>query len=115
MNTQQEAECDKPIRNGMMHDDMSKDKGNERGSGSGRERMESRRDSMMEGGRAGRGCTVGYWMRTTEGERERKKKGGPERKAAGEAMRRKSTAHQGEIEMMERSQLRHRDRRREAQ
>lgn len=32
---------------------------------------------------------------------------------AGEAMRRKSTAHQGEIEMMEGSQLRRRDRRME--
>ena len=39
-----------------------------------------------------------------------------ERKGAGEeAMRRKSTAHQGEIEMMEGSQLRRRDRRMETQ
>lgn len=39
-------------------------------------------------------------------ERER----GKRESRAGEAMRRKSTAHQGEIEMMEGPQLRHRDR-----
>ncbi len=56
MNTQQEAECDKQIRNGMMHDDMKKDRGSEGGSGSGRKRMESRRGSTMGVGGAGRGC-----------------------------------------------------------
>lgn len=40
---------------------------------------------------------------------------GERKTGAGEAMRRKSTAHQGEIEMMEGSQLRHRDRRIETQ
>lgn len=55
-NTQQDRECDKQIRNGMMHDDMKKDRGSEGGSGRWRKRMESRRVSMMEVGVAGRGC-----------------------------------------------------------
>lgn len=57
----------------------------------------------------GQGCKVqenNNMGRGREGERKT---------GAGEAMRRKSTAHQGEIEMMEGSQLRHRDRRIETQ
>lgn len=50
-------------------------------------------------------------MNNREGESESGQRG----EAAGEAMRRKSTAHQGEIEMMEGSQLRHRKRRIETQ
>lgn len=112
MNTQQEAECDKLIRNGMMHDDTKKDSGSEGGSGGGRKRMESRRGSVMEVGGAGRGCAV---LSENNRERERARGGEQGGKGAGEAMRRKSTAHQGEIEMMEGPQLRHRDRRIETQ
>lgn len=43
MNTQQEAECDKPIRNGMMRDDMKKGRGVKEAV-----ENESRRGSMME-------------------------------------------------------------------
>lgn len=55
---------------------------------------------------------VRYKRTTTWGERGRE---GERKTGAGEAMRRKSTAHQGEIEMMEGSQLRHWDRRIETQ
>lgn len=98
----------------MMHGDRKKDRRSDGGSGSGRKRMESRRGSRMEV--VGKERGVRYKRTTTwrEGERERGREG--ERKTgAGEAMRRKSTAHQGEIEMMEGSQLRHRDRRIETQ
>lgn len=60
-------EFDKQIRNGMMHDDMKKDKGGEGGSGSGRRRMESRRGSTMEVGGAGSGCSR-VWKQQREKE-----------------------------------------------
>lgn len=119
MNAQQETECDKVIRNGVMHDDMKKDRGWRR------EWQWEKKDGVKERwhnevwGVWGWGWTcskVVYWTRTTEWKVQKGKEDmwGAGREA-GEAMRRKSTAHQGETEMMEGSQLRPRDGRMETQ
>lgn len=46
MNTQQETEPDKQIRTSMMHGDMKDDCGVKEGDG--KQRMDSRRGSLME-------------------------------------------------------------------
>lgn len=120
MNPQQDAECDKLIRSGLMHGDTEKDR--ERGGGSG---SAGRKRGWSQGEVARwrwrwrwRVGVVGVaWDDNNRGMEGGRGGGGfAERKGAGEeAMRRKSTAHQGEIEMMEGSQLRRRDRRMETQ
>ena len=118
MNPQQDAECDKLIRSGLMHGDTEKDRERGGGSGSaGRKRGWSQGEVARWRWRWRVGVGGVAWDDNNRGMEGGRGGGGfAERKGAGEeAMRRKSTAHQGEIEMMEGSQLRRRDRRMETQ
>lgn len=118
MNPQQDAECDKLIRSGLMHGDTEKDRERGGGSGSaGRKRGWSQGEVARWRWRWRVGVVGVAWDDNNRGMEGGRGGGGfAERKGAGEeAMRRKSTAHQGEIEMMEGSQLRRRDRRMETQ
>lgn len=95
----------------MMHEDMKMDKHEWRREGQWEKRMESGRGSTMEAGGTGRQCRV----IERKQQRPREKEGGSVWKRGCEAMRRKSTAHWGAVEMMEGSQLRHRDSRMETE